>query len=99
MVQVLPPLAVSESVRYLLLSLTSVGYTQSRKTIECPDCHCRYLLLIDAVTCPSYAESTERMEQLAFEYFCTQVTAEHEGGHPRYQLSMRVPGFTLPQAV
>ena len=99
MVQALPPLAVSESVRYLLLSLMTVGYTQSRKTIECPDCHCRYLLLIDAVTCPSYAESTESIEQLAFEYFRAQVTAEHEAGHSRYQISMRVPGFTLPRAV
>ena len=77
----------------------NVGYTQSRKTIECPDCPCRYRVLMDAVICPADSERMQEMERLAFEYFSNQVKAEHEGGHPRYQLSMRDADFRLSRAV
>jgi hypothetical protein len=95
MVNVLPPIALSETLRFLLLTLTSVGYTQSRKGIECPLCHCRYLLLMDEVVCPAESERRQAMEQLALQYFREQVRFEHARGHQHGQITMPVRGNLL----
>ena|SRR5579871_2307487 len=91
---ILPPIAVHEAAKDVAFSLAWRGYTQSHKSLACPICGTKYLLLLDDRCCPRRLGSNDAEQRRALEYFALRIREAHDGGHSENSLVMMGPEYS-----
>jgi hypothetical protein len=80
--------AIREAVKDKAFRLIRLGYTQSRKSIECSICGCKYLLLLTDQASPRDVAIGNDAQEKALRYFARRIRESHQVGH-RHRLLMR----------
>lgn len=88
MFSMLPAIAVKENATGVAFSLIQRGYTQSLKSLQCPLCGQKYLLLLDDRACPRTFGIDKDDQCKAIHHLLTRICETHSSGHRDHKLVM-----------
>lgn len=81
-------IAIHEKVKDDAFALIDQGYIQSTKSIHCPLCGTKYLLLLSQTAFEPGSGIREAVQTSALSYFSAKLCATHNAGHPEDGLIM-----------
>jgi hypothetical protein len=84
----LASVAINETTKCEAFQFIDRGYTQSTKSVECPTCGKRYLLLLDASAYHRDLVTPQPIQITSLAYFAERLRESHKTDHREDQLVM-----------
>jgi len=81
-------IAINETDKAEALILIDLGYMQSTKSVLCPLCGKKYLLLLDQIAYQRASGTGKTIQTTALSYFSEKLQETHHAGHLEHRFIM-----------